>query len=221
MSGGKRAARHSNRLYEPTRPCPQAVTVAVSLDGVMMPMKKGRGSGNGRANGPKASRRSGLRGLGAGCRTLSFYDAARERLTTVRMAPMPESKKATFRSILSAELSRALEADPALTLGQPRRRGEGQLGLPARRVAGGVNLLDFYHTVDHLNVAFDPADGEPTPKARSHLAKYRHVLLEGDAEVEKVIRASSIFATSIPGARNSRPNSSTSADIVTGSITRR
>ena len=49
-----------------------ACTVAVSLDGVMAPMKTGGGGYRGRAS-------------------VSLYDGEGERLSTVRMARMPES----------------------------------------------------------------------------------------------------------------------------------
>ena len=61
----------------------EAVTVAVSLDGVMVPMKDGR-----RAEKRERSRAAGRRAKGpagyqeAGCATLSFYDAEGERLDT-------------------------------------------------------------------------------------------------------------------------------------------
>ena len=95
----------------------QAVTVAVSLDGVMTPMKDGerlRTRARQRADGKRTKGPAGYREVG--CGTLSFYDADGARLTTVRMARMPEPKKATLKSMLSAELSRVLNARPGLTL---------------------------------------------------------------------------------------------------------
>ena len=70
----------------------EAVTVAVSLDGVMPPMREGKGSekravsaGEGRLiRGP-----SGYREVG--CGTLSFYSSEGKMLRAVRFGCMPEA----------------------------------------------------------------------------------------------------------------------------------
>jgi hypothetical protein len=51
-----------------------------------------------------------------GCGTLSFYDAEGERLSTVRMARMPEKHKATLKDTLSEEIAMVLGQRPDLTL---------------------------------------------------------------------------------------------------------
>jgi hypothetical protein len=50
-----------------------------------------------------------------GCGTLSFYDAEGERLSTVRLARMPE-KKATLKDTLSQEIAAVLGQRSDLTL---------------------------------------------------------------------------------------------------------
>ena len=95
----------------------QAMTVAVSLDGVMTPMKDGARQAKREATYARGKRRKGPAGYQeVGCATLSFYDAAGERLSTVRMARMPETKKATVKAMLAGELAAALEQRPALRL---------------------------------------------------------------------------------------------------------
>ena len=75
--------RFESSLREASEVPDEAVTVAVSLDGVMVPMKDG-----GRAAKRECSRQTGRRPTGpagyqeAGCATLSFYDAEGERLDT-------------------------------------------------------------------------------------------------------------------------------------------
>ena len=88
------------RVREDTLEVPDtACTVAVSLDGVMAPMKTGGG---------------GYRE--ASCASVSWYDGEGERLSTVRMARMPESKKATLKSMVSAEVEAVLSQHPDLEL---------------------------------------------------------------------------------------------------------
>ena len=93
----------------------EAVTVAVSLDGVMVPMKDGK-----RAEKRERSRAAGRRAKGpagyqeASCATLSFYDAEGDRLDTLSIARMPEPKKATLKTMLSAELDTVLGRRPDL-----------------------------------------------------------------------------------------------------------
>ena len=168
----------------------QAVTVAVSLDGVMTPMKDGDRLGTRarqRADGTRTKGPAGYREVG--CGTLSCYDADGERLTTVRMARMPESKKATLKSMLSAERSHVLDAYPDLTLVKLADGAKDNWTYLHDALPAGVELVDFYYAVTHLKTAFDAAYGEHTPKARSQFEKYRHVLLEGENGVEHVIRA--------------------------------
>ena len=93
----------------------EAVTVAVSLDGVMVPMKDGK-----RAEKRERSRAAGRRAKGpagyqeAGCATLSFYGVEGERLDTLSIARMPEPKKATLKTMLGVELDTVLRRRPDL-----------------------------------------------------------------------------------------------------------
>ena len=110
-------------------------------------------------------------------------------MTTMRMARMPEPKKATVKSMLSAELSGVLDARPGLTLVKLADGAKDNWTYLHDALPEGVELVDFYHAVTHLKTAFDAAYGEHTPKARSQFEKYRHVLLEGADGVGQVIRA--------------------------------
>ena len=76
-----------------------ACTVAVSLDGVMAPMKT-QGGGYREAS----------------CASVSLYDGEGERLSTVRMARMPQSKKATLKTMVGAEVEAVLGQRPDLQL---------------------------------------------------------------------------------------------------------
>ena len=79
-------------LREGSAVAQEAVTVAVSLDGVMVPMKDAK-----RADGTSGSQE-------AGCGTLTTYDAEGERLETVYMGRMPQPHKEALKTTLGAEL---------------------------------------------------------------------------------------------------------------------
>ena len=82
----------------------EATTLAVALDGVMAPMRDG---GRRATKGPAGYRE-------VGCGTLSFYDGAGERWSTLRRARIPEARKATLKGMLSAEVEAALGQRPDL-----------------------------------------------------------------------------------------------------------
>jgi hypothetical protein len=91
----------------------EAVAIAVSLDGVMAPMKDGQRQAkrqHARAKGQSPSGPAGYQEVG--CGTVSYYDRNGERLCTRRMARMPEGNKATLKSQLTAEVMRALIRRP-------------------------------------------------------------------------------------------------------------
>lgn len=73
-----------------------ARAVVVSLDGVMAPMRGGYRE--------------------ASCATVSLVDADGERLHSVRMGRMPESHKATLKTMLAAEVESVLAKRPDLTV---------------------------------------------------------------------------------------------------------
>jgi hypothetical protein len=67
-----------------------------------------------RAAGKQAKGPSGYRE--ASCATLSFYDGDGERLDTICFARLAEAKKATLKSMLSAEVNAVRTQRPELTL---------------------------------------------------------------------------------------------------------
>lgn len=94
-----------------------AVTIASSLDGVMLPMKDGKRQEKRAKNLADGKRTRGPAGCReASCETLSFYDAQGDRLRTLRLGRMPESKKVTLKQSLSNYLDQALQQKPELIL---------------------------------------------------------------------------------------------------------
>ena len=95
----------------------EAVTMAVSLDGVMAPMKDGERHTKRTQAVAAGKTPSGPAGYQeVGCATVSYYDRAGNRLLTRRMARMPETNKRTLKSQLTAEVMGALTQQPALRI---------------------------------------------------------------------------------------------------------
>jgi len=168
----------------------EAVSLAVSLDGVMVPMKDGAREAK-RVEAKAAGRRTkGPAGYQeVGCATLSFYDVEGERLSTLRFARMPESKKATLKSTLAAEVHAVLAKRPELTVVKVADGAKDNWTFLANLVPEGEERVDFYHAVQQLKAAVDAAYGENDRKGNTQFHKLRHVLLEDIEGVDTTIRA--------------------------------
>jgi hypothetical protein len=94
-----------------------AKTLAVSLDGVLAPMRHGGAQEKRQKTAEEGRLTRGPAGYReVGCGTLSFCDAEGEMLSTVRMARMPEPHKATLKGALLASVTAALDERPELRL---------------------------------------------------------------------------------------------------------
>lgn len=168
----------------------QATTMAVSLDGVMVPMKDGARQAkqaHRRAAGQPSKGPAGYQEVG--CGTVSFYDAEGARLQTLRFARMPEPKKATLKSMLSAQVHAACAQRPDLTVVKVADGAKDNWTFLAALVPDGEERIDFYHGAEQLKAAVDAAYGACTTKAQAHFKKLRNLLLDDRDGVGKVIRA--------------------------------
>jgi hypothetical protein len=167
-----------------------ASMMAVSLDGVMLPMKDGQRVEKRAAAAAEGKRTRGPAGHAeAGCATLSFFDRDGERLSTIRLGRMPEKKKATLKQMLSAEVEGVLRQRPGLKLFSVADGARDNWGYFDEELPQATPVVDFYHAAERLKAAVEAAYGETSPKGRAHFEKLRHVLLEERRGVEKVIRA--------------------------------
>jgi hypothetical protein len=177
----------------------QAATMAVSLDGVMVPMKDGAREAKRTAARVAGKQTKGPAGYQeVGCATVSFYDGEGERLETLRFARMPEPNKATLKSTITAEVQSALTQRPTLTVVKVADGAKDNWTFLATLVPEGEERIDFYHAVEQLKAALDAAYGENDPKGQSQFSKLRHVLLEDIDGVDKVIRALLYLRTKHP-----------------------
>jgi hypothetical protein len=168
----------------------EAVSMAVSLDGVMAPMKDGNRQAkrhDARAQGKSPSGPAGYQEVG--CATVSYYDRVGERLLTRRMARMPETNKATLKRQLTAEVMGALRQRPDLHVVKVADGTADNWTYLSDTLPVGQDVLDFYHAVDHLSVALGAAYGEGTPKHHERVTTLRAVLRDAPQGVDKVIEA--------------------------------
>lgn len=87
----------------------EAVTFAVSLDGVMVGMKPEK-----LLEGVTRPMKTEWRE--ASCGTISFFDLNGERISTVQYGRMPEHKKLTLKTLLTQNTEAILRANPTLQL---------------------------------------------------------------------------------------------------------
>jgi hypothetical protein len=174
-------------------PIPElAVAVAVSLDGVLLPMKgtdrvEKRTQDKKRPQGPAGYRE-------ASCGTISFYDDEGRRLSTIKYGRMPEERKETLKSELEAELRGILEAEPGLELqflsdGAPDHwRYFDGLALRLGR-EDAKQALDLWHALERIKKALDAYHGEQTPESKGTFEEFRVWLREMEDGPERVLRA--------------------------------
>src|SRR5215471_7253607 len=178
---------------------PEAVAMAVSLDGVMTPMKDGQRQAkrrHARATGKAPSGPAGYQEVG--CATVSYYNRHGERLVTRRMARMPETNKATLKWQLTAEVMGALSQRPDLRVVKVADGAPDNWSYLGETLPLGVEGLDFDHATEHLGAALGAAYGEGTPPYQARVEVLRTVLRDAPQGVDKVIGALERLRTRYP-----------------------
>ena len=170
----------------------EAASVAVSLDGVHVPMKDGDRTAKRSQEGKRPKGPAGFREVG--CGTLTLFDEDGKRLETVRYAQMPEAKKKTLKSQLEAELASILSVRPDLrVVGLADGAGDNWDFLSALPERLGIEEYyeadDIFHVLQHVKVALDAYHGEGSPESKSAFEETRIWLREASDGAERVIRA--------------------------------
>lgn len=168
-----------------------AVVVAVSLDGVLVPMKDGRREEKRAATRARGQIAKGPAGYHeASCGTLCFYDRAGDLLATRRLGRMPEAGKATLKATLIDELDAALAQRPDLRVVGVADGVKDNWAflstLPGGR--GDEQIVDFWHAAQHLNEALEAVYGEASLRGQAEFQKHRHTLRHDPDGIAKVIR---------------------------------
>ena len=178
---------------------PEAVSVAVSLDGVLVPTKDGDGPAK-RAQmaeeGRVAQGPAGYREVG--CGTVSFCDAEGEMISAIRIGRMPEPNKITLKTTLLADLTAALARRPDLRVVKLADTSLDNWTFLANDLPEGPEIVHFFHAAEHLNAAVAAAYGDGTTEARRSFADLRFVLRELPGGVESVIRSLAYLRKKFP-----------------------
>jgi hypothetical protein len=165
-------------------------SLAVSLDGVLAPMKAGgavetraRAAAEGRVSQGPAGYRE------VGCATISFCDENGEMISAIRLGRMPEKRKATLKRSILAELGSILAQCPELPVVKIADGAEDNWRFLSEQIPNGAEAIDFFHAAEHLGQAIAAAYGDGTRESRFRFQELREILLEDCGGVERVIRS--------------------------------
>lgn len=175
-------------LRDEFEPPKEAVTVAVMLDGVMVDTVDSEREAlkeAARSRGQKIGGPVGYKEASGGA--LSFYDEEGNRLLTRRFSRMPEANKATLKDTLRKELEHVRSLRPdlrvlAISDGAPNNWDFLESLRP------DYQIVDFYHTVEHIKRRLDNALGPGTLENQQQLKELR-VLLRDTPDGHKAVFA--------------------------------
>ena len=177
-------------LREATVVPQDTATIAVSLDGVMVPMANGEAEQTRQRAAEAGKLSKGPAGYReAGCATVSFCDAKGELISAIRFGRMPEAKKERLKALLTAEVLHIWHRHTNLKLIKLADGAEDNWSYLSSSLPKAPECIDFYHAAEHLSAALGHAYGDGSVKARRRFAELRHVLQEEEAGVETVITA--------------------------------
>ncbi len=151
------------------KPVPsEAVSFAVSLDGVMVALR------------PDEHEEACWRE--ASCGTISFHDADGNRLETLYYAQMPETGKTTLKAQITEEVEHIRKVRPDLQIVAVADAAADNWTF-LEKLRPDEQVVDFFHACEHLSDVADHA------VATDWYDKYRAVLRDDANGIDKVIRA--------------------------------
>ena len=169
----------------------ESCAVAISIDGVHVPMKESGRAEKRRAEGRRPQGPAGFREVG--CGTVTLLDGEGARQATVRYGRKPEKNKSVVKAQVEAELASILAVRPDLTVvalaDGARENWEFFRGVGERLGIEVIEAVDFYHVCERLKAAFDACYGEQSAESKSRFERFRVLLEEKSDGVERVIRA--------------------------------
>ncbi len=156
----------------------EAVSLLVSLDGVMMRMNAETADGKATDAGWRE----------ASCGVVALVDAEGNTLESRYVGRLPEAGKTSLKSQLMAEAFHWLDLNPDLKLAAVADGAKDNWPF-LDSLCPDVTLLDFWHAAQHLSAAVDAAFGTDTASGTGWFEKWRHVLRHDPRGAGKVIDA--------------------------------
>lgn len=164
-----------------------AASAAMSLDGVLVPMKDAQCLTSAERltkDGDCAGGPAGYKEVG--CATVSFYDEAGEMISAIRFARMPQENKVDLKEMLTAEMAVIFDQRPDLTvikLADACNDNWTYLG----KLRIGKEAVDYYHATEHLSDALDCAYGNNPREKRRRFTELADILLTEPDGVDRVL----------------------------------
>jgi hypothetical protein len=213
---------------------PEAVTVQVGLDGVMVPQDGEHAKPRGReAESPEPPRHEKRYGVGGdpgpaandgsegrswhegAVGTLSFYDADGERLSTIYLARMPEPYKKTLVEELEAELLSVLKERPAMNIAFASDGADAQWKslegiesrLPAECTGHRMKLADAFHVAEYVQKAANAIWHDDADEAHVQATTWQETIKtksDGSTAVLRSMRARLNVPSSVTGRKELR-----------------
>ena len=169
---------HSNAMTSDEKIPDDAVSMAVSLDGVMVCMKS-----------LKDGKTKGTEWREASCGSISFFDEEGERLSTTQYGRMPEHKKKTLKLLLQKHAENSLKKRPDLKLVHIADGAQDNWTFFDEDMPYGTQITDYFHACQYLKKAFDAAYAKDKFKAKSKYDEYKVILRDDGNGSNKVLRA--------------------------------
>lgn len=166
---------------------PAAAVMAVSIDGLLTPMKSSPGRPKRMTSSKRLCGPAGFREVGVA--TVALYDADGERLRTTYSGRMPESKKVVLHRLLEAEVADTLAVLPGAKVVSLADGAKENWRILRKVAPGATEIVDFFHAVEHLHKGFNAYYGEGSYEARLCGKHYRRVLRDATDGAQQVLRA--------------------------------
>lgn len=162
-----------------------AVCMAVSLDGVMIGMKKFLKDTHGTV------------WQEASCASVSFFDKDGERLDTCYYGRMPESKKVTLKTLLKNHVEYVMKERPDLVCVAVADGAQDNWTFFEEEMPMAIHVTDFYHACEYVKKGCEAAFSD-AKESKSEYEKRRTLLLEDPKGIDKIIRSFRYFRSKEP-----------------------
>jgi hypothetical protein len=186
-----------------------AVTLALSVDGVMAPLrgeKQAEKAAKAEQAGKHASGPMGYKEVG--CGTVTLYDQEANRLRTLRFARMPEPRKAALQQQLTAEAQHWLEGGPPLRrvhLSDGAHQNWALLAEIEQQLPPAaqppIQIVDYYHACDHLHEGCDAIWGESSLASQAQFERLKTLLKEREEGAEIILATFRYYHLKLKGNR--------------------